>query len=73
MIPPGRSQGEYRRAQDEGAPVNARLPIPTTWTTGSTASIKTGTWRAALAQHISAPSPCHAACPMHGEIVIWIG
>ena len=42
-------------------------------TTGSTASIKTGTWRAALAQHISAPSPCHAACPMHGEIATWIG
>ena len=53
--------------------MNAPLPIPPTWTTGSTASIKTGTWRAALAQHISAPSPCHAACPMHGEIATWIG
>ncbi len=73
MIPPGRSQGEYRRAQDEGAPVNARLPIPTTWTTGSTAAIKTGTWRSALARHVHAPSPCHAACPVHGDIAEWIG
>lgn len=53
--------------------MNAPFPIPPTWTTGSTASIKTGTWRAALAQHISAPSPCHAACPMNGEIATWIG
>jgi len=53
--------------------MNARLPIPTIWTTGSTASIKTGTWRAALARHIRAPSPCHAACPVGGEIAQWIG
>ena len=30
--------------------MNAPMPIPTIWTTGSTAAIKTGTWRAALAQ-----------------------
>jgi NADPH-dependent glutamate synthase beta subunit-like oxidoreductase len=53
--------------------MNARLPIPTTWTTASTASIKTGTWRAALAQHIHAPSPCHDACPVGGDIAEWIG
>ncbi len=53
--------------------MNAPLPIPATWTTGSTASIKTGTWRAALARHIQAPSPCHAACPVGGEIAQWIG
>ena len=44
-----------------------------TWTTGSTAVIKTGTWRAALPQHRYAPSPCHAACPLHGDIAEWIG
>lgn len=55
--------------------MNAPLPMPiqTTWTTGSTAAIKTGTWRAALAQHRHAPSPCHAACPVHGDIAEWIG
>lgn len=53
--------------------MNAPLAIPPTWTTGSTAVIKTGTWRAALARHIQAPSPCHSACPMHGEVATWIG
>jgi len=46
--------------------------IPTTWTTGSTSVIKTGTWRAALAWHIKAPSPCHGACPVGGDIAEWI-
>jgi NADPH-dependent glutamate synthase beta subunit-like oxidoreductase/ferredoxin len=48
-------------------------PIPATWTTGSTELFKTGTWRAALPQHIHAPSPCHAACPVNGDIAEWIG
>jgi len=47
--------------------------IPTTWTTGSTDVIKTGTWRAALARHIKAPAPCHGACPVSGDIAEWIG
>lgn len=47
--------------------------IPSTWTTGSTDVIKTGTWRASLAQHIKAPAPCHGACPVNGEIAEWIG
>ncbi len=47
--------------------------IPTTWTTGSTEAIKTGTWRAALARHIQAPAPCHGACPVDGDIAQWIG
>jgi NADPH-dependent glutamate synthase beta subunit-like oxidoreductase len=47
--------------------------IPTTWTTGTTEVFKTGTWRAALPQHIHAPSPCHAACPVNGDIAEWIG
>ena len=48
-------------------------PIPVIWTTGSTEVFKTGSWRAALPQHIRAPSPCHAACPVNGDIAEWIG
>jgi len=48
-------------------------PIPPIWTTGSTEVFKTGTWRAALPQHIRAPSPCHTACPVNGDIADWIG
>ena len=48
-------------------------PPPTTWTTGSTEVFKTGTWRAALPHYASAPSPCHQACPVNGEIASWIG
>lgn len=51
----------------------AKDAIPTTWTTGTTEVFKTGTWRAALPQHIHAPSPCHAACPVNGDIAEWIG
>lgn len=47
--------------------------VPTTWTTGSTEAIKTGTWRASLAKHIKAPAPCHGACPVNGDIAEWIG
>jgi NADPH-dependent glutamate synthase beta subunit-like oxidoreductase len=53
--------------------MNATTPIPTTWTTGTTEVFKTGTWRAALPAHIHAPSPCHAACPVGGDIAEWIG
>jgi NADPH-dependent glutamate synthase beta subunit-like oxidoreductase len=53
--------------------MNANTLPPTTWTTGTTAVFKTGTWRAALPRHIAAPSPCHAACPVDGEIAQWIG
>jgi NADPH-dependent glutamate synthase beta subunit-like oxidoreductase/ferredoxin len=53
--------------------VNAKDPTPSTWTTGSTEVFKTGTWRAALPQHVHAPSPCHAACPVDGDIAEWIG
>jgi NADPH-dependent glutamate synthase beta subunit-like oxidoreductase len=48
-------------------------PVPTIWTTGTTEVFKTGTWRAALPRHIRAPSPCHAACPVGGDIAEWIG
>ena len=53
------------------APISAL--VPTTWTTGSTEIIKTGTWRASLARHIKAPAPCHGACPVNGDIAEWIG
>ena len=52
--------------------MSAPLPPQAIWTTGSTTAIKTGTWRAALAQHIHAPSPCHGACPVRGDIAEWI-
>jgi len=47
--------------------------VPPIWTTGTTEAIRTGTWRAALPRHIAAPSPCHAACPVGGDIAEWIG
>ena len=53
--------------------MNDVRPVPTTWTTGTTAAIKTGTWRSALARHIVAPSPCRGACPVNGDIAEWIG
>ncbi|MDT3679189.1 MAG: NAD(P)-binding protein [Burkholderiaceae bacterium] len=53
--------------------MNARNLPPTAWTTGSTEVFKTGTWRARLPRHVSAPSPCHAACPVNGDISHWIG
>ena len=48
-------------------------PVPPIWTTGSTEAIRTGTWRAALPRHVQAPSPCHQACPVNGDIAEWIG
>jgi NADPH-dependent glutamate synthase beta subunit-like oxidoreductase/ferredoxin len=53
--------------------MNMPLPVPPIWTTGSTESIKTGTWRASLPHYIHAPSPCHQACPVNGDIAEWIG
>jgi len=53
--------------------MNPPSQIPTAWTTGTTEVFKTGTWRASLPRHISAPSPCHAACPVGGDIAQWIG
>ncbi|HET9339036.1 MAG TPA: NAD(P)-binding protein [Casimicrobiaceae bacterium] len=47
--------------------------IPPIWTTGTTEAIRTGTWRAALPRHVQAPSPCHRACPVGGDIAEWIG
>jgi NADPH-dependent glutamate synthase beta subunit-like oxidoreductase len=53
--------------------MNAIDPPPCIWTTGTTEVFKTGSWRAALPQHIHALSPCHGACPVNGDIAEWIG
>ena len=53
--------------------MSTKTPVPSIWTTGTTEVFKTGTWRAALPRHIEAPSPCHAACPIEGDIAEWIG
>lgn len=53
--------------------MNTRGPVPTAWTTGTTEVFKTGTWRASLPRYVRAPSPCHAACPVGGDIAQWIG
>jgi len=47
--------------------------VNTTWTTGFTDVIKTGTWRAALPAYERRLSPCQQACPVNGEIAQWIG
>jgi len=47
--------------------------VPPTWTTGTTEVFKTGSWRSALPRHIRAPSPCHIACPVDGDIAEWMG
>lgn len=53
--------------------MNAVQPIPPIWTTASTEAVRTGTWRASLPHYIDAPSPCHEACPVNGDIAEWIG
>ena len=53
--------------------MNANDAVPSIWTTGTTEVFETGSWRAALPRHIHAPSPCHAACPVNGDIAEWIG
>ena len=52
---------------------NSNDAVPSIWTTGTTEGFKTGSWRTALPRHIDAPSPCHAACPVNGDIALWIG
>jgi len=47
------------------------LPPPI-WTTGTTESLKTGTWRAALPVYQAQPAPCHLACPVEGRIAQWM-
>ncbi len=52
--------------------MNSAVPTPPIWTTGTTESLKTGTWRAALPVYQAPPSPCHLACPVSGNIAQWM-
>ncbi|MEX2199385.1 MAG: FAD-dependent oxidoreductase [Burkholderiales bacterium] len=52
--------------------MNHPAPPPTTWTTGTTEAIHTGTWRAALPAYAKRPSPCGEACPVEGDIARWM-
>ncbi len=45
---------------------------PSIWTTGWTDVLNTGTWRNAIAVHQKRPAPCHGACPVDGEIPVWV-
>ncbi len=46
--------------------------VPSIWTTGSTEILNTGTWRNAIAVHQKRPAPCYGACPVDGEIPVWV-
>jgi NADPH-dependent glutamate synthase beta subunit-like oxidoreductase len=45
---------------------------PTIWTTGWTDVLETGTWRSFLAVHQTGQAPCRGACPVDGEIPVWV-
>lgn len=47
-------------------------PTPAIWTTQTTEVVKTGSWRLALPLYVNAPAPCHSACPVDGDIAVWI-
>ncbi len=42
------------------------------WTTSTSEVRMTGTWRSASPDYRTASSPCHNACPVSGDIAIWI-
>jgi len=42
------------------------------WTSGTTEVNHTGTWRSRVPAYINPPSPCHSACPVNGNIALWI-
>ena len=42
------------------------------WTTNTSEVCKTGTWRSEVPVYRTVASPCHGACPVNGEIAIWI-
>jgi NADPH-dependent glutamate synthase beta subunit-like oxidoreductase len=46
--------------------------VPSIWTTGWTDILNTGTWRNAVAVHQKKPAPCYGACPVDGDIPLWI-
>lgn len=46
--------------------------VPSIWTTGYTDVLNTGTWRNAVAVHMKKPAPCYGACPVDGDIPVWV-
>ncbi len=46
--------------------------VPSIWTTGWTDVLNTGTWRNAVAVHQKKPAPCYGACPIDGDIPVWV-
>lgn len=46
--------------------------VPSIWTTGYTDVLNTGTWRNAVAVHQKKPAPCYGACPVDGDIPVWV-
>lgn len=46
--------------------------VPSIWTTGYTDILNTGTWRNAVAVHQKKPAPCYGACPVDGDIPVWV-
>jgi NADPH-dependent glutamate synthase beta subunit-like oxidoreductase len=52
--------------------MNNAVLTPPIWTTGTTESMKTGTWRASLPVYREPPSPCNLACPVSGRIAQWM-
>ena len=46
--------------------------VPSIWTTGYTDILNTGTWRNAVAIHQKKPAPCYGACPVDGDIPVWV-
>jgi len=47
-------------------------PVPAIWTTQTTEVVRTGSWRLALPEYVNPPAPCHNACPVDGNIAVWI-
>ncbi|MCF8478353.1 MAG: FAD-dependent oxidoreductase [Pseudolabrys sp.] len=43
------------------------------WSTQTTESRLTGTWRSAIPDYRAMPSPCLGACPVNGRIAEWVG
>ena len=46
--------------------------VPSIWTTGYTDILSTGTWRNAVAVHQKKDAPCYGACPVDGNIPVWV-
>ena len=43
------------------------------WTHDTSKARLTGTWRSAMPEYATSPSPCLGACPVNGRIADWIG